>query len=101
MYANPEHKIASPDRVFVLEPIDGKIPKAVGSIDSSLFQEDGNKLHAVMDTETCLWSFRYERGAVPQSFLGQRFTSFKNARKFAEDYFARRNIKVSEVKHKY
>ena len=97
-----ETKQASPDRILVLEPMDGKVSKTIsGTLDPTLFQDGGNRLHAIMDTETCLWSFKYERGAVPSSFQGQRFTSFKTARKFAEDYFNRRNIKISEVKHNF
>lgn len=91
-----ETKMASPNRVLVLAPIEGLSPKSsTGLVDSRLFT-GGNKLHAVMDTQTCLWSLKYEEGLVPQA-LRQQFTSFKVLYKFAEDYFKKRNIEIKEV----
>lgn len=95
-----ESKPLSPDRTLKLEIIDGK--KAVSStgvVDPSLFKdgEDANTLNAVMDPETCLWSFKYKRGAIPPGLRGN-FTGFSAAKKYADSYFFHRNIKVTEVK---
>lgn len=101
MAVSPESKMRSPDRILKLEPIDGKKPlSSTGLVDPRLFKdgEDGNRLHAVMDTSTCLWSFKYEKGAVPPTLKDQKFTGFKKLRDFAEDYFGKRNIRITEVK---
>jgi len=100
MAISPESKLKSADRVLILEPIDGKKPlSSTGLVDPRLFKdgEEGNRLHAVMDGETCLWSLKYDKGSIPPGLNG-RFTSFKNIKKFAEDYFLTRNIKITEVK---
>lgn len=97
---SPESKMRSPDRILVLEPIDGlKAKSSTGLIDPRLFKEgeDANKLHLVMDMETCLWSFKYEKGMIPPALNG-KFTGAKAAKKHAEDYFAKRNIRIKEVK---
>lgn len=92
-----ESKMRSPDRVLVLSVIDGKAAKSsTGAIDNRLFT-GGNKLHAIMDSQTTLWSFKYDDGLLPQS-LKNRFTSFKHLLKHAEDYFKTRNVEIKEVK---
>lgn len=89
-------KMRSPDRVLELEVIPGKGAKTnTGMVDVSLFTGD-NKLHARMDNETTLWGLQYEKGLVPEP-LKQKFTSFKVLKKFAEDYFIKRNIIIKEV----
>lgn len=96
-----ESKMRAPDRVLMLELIDGKKPmSSTGLVDPRLFKdgEEANRLHAVMDQETCLWSFKYEKGAVPPALKDMKFTGFKKAKQFAEDYFLKRNIKITEVK---
>ncbi len=97
---SPVNKMNTTDRVLKLELIEGKKPlSAIGMTDPRLFKEgeDSNKLHAVMDPETCLWTFRYEKGAVPSALKGS-YTGFKALKKFAEGYFLQRNIKIVEVK---
>lgn len=92
--------MASPDRVFVIEQIDKKKPlNTIGLVDPRLFKdgEEGNKLHAVMDEHSCLWTMKYEKGGIPDGLKGQ-FTGFKALKKFAEEYFAKRNIKITEVR---
>lgn len=90
-------KMRSPDRILVLEPIDGK-QHPTGLVDKSLFKaEGGNKLHAVMDPESCLWSFKYEMGAVPPALKGN-WTGFKALKKYADNYYNGRNIRITEVK---
>jgi len=87
----------SPDRVLVLEPIEGMSPKKnTGLVDTSLFT-GSNQLHAVMDTSTTLWRFQYEKGVLPEQ-LKHKFTSFKTLMKHADEYFKKRNIQIKEVK---
>lgn len=88
----------SPNRILILEPIDGKPLDSKGIIDPRLFKsgEDGNKLHAVMDSETCLWTFKYEKGIVPPALKGS-FTGFRALMKHAVEYFKQRNITVKEA----
>lgn len=94
--ANTETKMASTDRVLVLEPIDNKDPKnAKGNIDPKIFTGE-NKLHAIMDEETCHWYLKYDNGGLPEN-LKQKFTSFKGLLKHVEGYFTTRNIKVKEI----
>lgn len=86
------------DRVLKLSVIDGMKPlTATGDVDPSLFKEDGNKLHAVMDSESCLWTFKYEKGAVPPALKGS-FTGFRALKKHADNYYLKRNVQVTELK---
>lgn len=92
-----DSNIRSNDRILELAVIDGKSPlSSTGMVDTRLFT-GGNRLHAVMDPENCLWRFKYDDGVLPGPLKGI-FTSFKTLRKFAEDYFSKRNIKITEVK---
>src|SRR5258708_38568115 len=92
-----ESKMKSPKRTILLEPIEGLATKnTIGMTDSSLFT-GSNKLFAVMDPQTTLWSFQYERGVLPQP-LKDKYTKFSVLLKHAEDYFGRRNIRIKEVK---
>lgn len=84
------------DRVLVLEVIDGEKPKSsTGLTDSRLFT-GANKLHAIMDIQSTLWSLKYEMGGVPEEFK-QRFTSFSKLKSFVDDYYATRNVRIKEV----
>jgi hypothetical protein len=86
------------DRVFNLKLIDGKTAVgSTGQLDPTLFKDGGNKLHGLMDGETCLWYFKYEKGALPPALRDQTFTSFSKLQKYAEDYFRTRNVEISEV----
>jgi len=87
------------DRVFKLRPMEGKIAtnSATGIIDPSLFKEDGNRLHGLMDGETCLWYYKYEKGALPPALRDQTFTSFSKLNSYATDYFRTRNVEITEV----
>lgn len=96
MAISPESKLRSPDRVLVLSVIDGKKPlNTLGTQDVRLFSGE-NKLHAVMDQQTNLWSFKYDMGTLPQP-LQCRFTSFKALKQHADGYFNKRNIEIKEV----
>lgn len=91
------NNVRSHDRILELAVIDGKAAlSSTGMVDTRLFT-GGNKLHAIMDLETCLWRFKYDDGILPQPLKGV-FTSFKALRKFAEEYFLKRNIRITEVK---
>lgn len=84
------------DRILVLEIEDNKKAlSSVGLTDSRLFKGE-NKLHAVMDPNNCLWSFKYEVGGLPP-VLKQKFTSFGMLLDHAKDYYKSRNILIKEV----
>ncbi len=94
---SPESKPSVSDRILVLEVMDGKKPmSSLGVVDPSLFKEGGNRLHAVMDPATCLWSFKYDKGSVPPALKGS-FTGFRALKKYADNYFHSRNVSVKEV----
>lgn len=96
---SPESKMRTPDRILKLELIEGKKPiNSIGITDPNLFKdgEDKNRLHAIMDLQTSLWSLHYEKGNVPPVLKGQ-YTGFKQAREHAERYFNNRNIRIVEV----
>lgn len=94
---SPESRPTVADRILKLEIVDGKKPMtSIGTVDPSLFKEDGNKLHMKMDPETCLWSFHYEKGKVPPA-LGGTYTGARAAKKHADAYFATRNVQIKEV----
>lgn len=82
------------DRILVLEKVDPK-SKDNGLIDPEVF-EGKNNLHAVMDESTCLWTFKYERGTIPEP-LRMKFTSFKHLKEHADIYFGKKNIKITKV----
>lgn len=90
----------SSDRILMLEEMEGKDARkgtTSSILDPTLFKEGGNRLHCVMNPETCMWTFKYEKGMIPPVFKGS-WTGFRSAKKFAEEYFFHRNIRVSEVK---
>ena len=95
---NTETNIRSSDRILSLEVIDGKLAKnSIGLVDSRLFTGD-QQLHLKMDPQTTLWYFQYtNNGLLPEPLKGQ-FTGFKPALKFAESYFNKRNIKITQIK---
>jgi hypothetical protein len=84
------------ERVLVLKPIDGKKPlSSTGMTDPGLFTGK-NSLSAVMDTQTCLWTFKYAQGTKPPVF-NRQFTTFGRLLDFARYYYSKRNIKIEEV----
>lgn len=89
-------KMQSWDRILVLSLKEGKTAKDVsGNIDPDIFK-GGNNLHVIKDPETCFWFFKYDRGGLPEP-LKCKFTSFKTAVKFAEEYYNKRNLIIKEV----
>lgn len=98
MALTSESNLASPDRVLVLEPIDGKKPlSSTGLVDPRLFT-GGNKLHAIMDKQTSLWTLKYDDGLVPPALRSQ-YTGFRILKEHCEQYFAKRNMRIKEVIH--
>lgn len=90
-------KNRSPDRILVLKPKEGEKPlDATGMIDQRIFTGKNN-LHAVMETETCLWYLKLDMGILPP-LLKQKFTSFAKLRQAVEQYYGSRNIVIAEVK---
>lgn len=86
----------SEDRILVLKPIEGMGPRdSIGNIDHRLFKGE-NKLHAIQDPRTCMWSLKYEDGRL-QEALKQKFTNFKTLLDFTREYFKKRNIEITEV----
>jgi hypothetical protein len=49
-----------------------------------------------MDPATTFWYFQYEDGLLPLP-MKERFTSFKAAKKHAENYYKTRNTEIKEV----
>lgn len=98
MSFSPMSNLRASDRVLMLEPMEGKPTlSSTGMVDNRLFTGEQN-LYLKMDPETCLWSFQYtNNGLLPPGLTG-KFTSFKAGFKHAEGYFARRNIKITQVK---
>lgn len=97
---SPESKMRTPDRIFKLEIIDGTKPlNSIGMVDPRLFKDgaEANRLHAIMDLETSLWSLKYDKGTIPGALEGQ-FTGFKQAYDHARIYFEKRNVKITQVK---
>lgn len=92
-----ESRMRSPDRVLVLKVKEGKKPiSSTGTADPRIFSGE-NKLHAIMDPQSCLWRFKYDMGIVPEP-LKCVFTSFSALKKHADTYYSRRNIDIVEVK---
>lgn len=90
-----QDKMTSSDRVFTIEQIEGEGAKnTLGIVDNRLFK-GGNKLHAIKDSQTNLWGFKYENGAVPGALV-QKFTSFPKLLKHAEAYFLARGLSIKE-----
>jgi hypothetical protein len=92
-----EGNLRATDRILQLEVIDGKAAKnSIGLLDPRLF--DGRqKLHLKMDISSNLWSFQYEtNGLLPEPLKG-RFTSFNKGLEHAQQYFLKRNVRVTEI----
>ena len=93
---SPETRMALTDRVICLEPVEGKtVLSSTGIVDKRLFNGE-NRLHAVKDPQFNFWYMKYDSGRLPEP-LQQKFTSFTALLKFAEDYMARRNVRIKEV----
>jgi hypothetical protein len=88
--------VAKTDRVFKIVPIDSTKPlSSTGLVDPRLFTGE-NKLHAIKDPQTCLWSMKYEQGILPPPLKGL-FTGFGALKKHCVDYFEKRNMRIEEI----
>lgn len=98
MYGLPEtSNLRSNDRVLELAPMEGKsVLNSQGQPDKRLFTGE-QKLHVKMDPATTLWYFQWETNGILPGGLKGNFTGFKSAIKHAENYFAHRNIKITQV----
>jgi hypothetical protein len=84
------------DRLFDLKPMPGKEAlSSTGIVDTRLFNGK-NRLHAIHDEQTALWSLKQEAGSVPPS-LQQRWTSYSALLKHIKSYYATRHVDVFEV----
>lgn len=93
----PSTKHRSTDRVLVLKTTPGKFSTSdAGLIDNRLFTGE-NKVRAIMDPTSCLWSLKYDKGFPPASLRQRKYTSFSELFKHVEKSFKRRNIDIVEV----
>ena len=89
-------KNRSYDRVITLEKIPGlNTIGSTGLIDNTLFSGD-NRLRAIIDKRTMLWSLRQDHGLLPPP-LKQQWTSFTGLMKYITDYYKKRNVNVTGV----
>lgn len=89
--------VRSLDRVLVLEEIPGmKAKSSTGLVDNRLWK-GGNRVRAVLDGQSNLWSFKYDDGRPPEALSHQKFTKFSMALDYAKKYFAGRGLKVVRV----
>src|SRR4051812_42164246 len=91
----PQTNIRKTDIVLSLKPREGGATNNSGMIDNRLFKGT-NKLHAIMDSQTSLWRFKYDQGIVPV-VMQQQFTSFYKLLDFAKNYFSNRNVDIVEI----
>lgn len=88
--------LAKTDRVFSLKQRPGeKTTDSLGNIDPRLFKGE-NKLHAVMDQESCHWFMKYDKGGLPEPLKG-RYTSIVKLKEAADYYFNSRGVEVTEI----
>lgn len=93
-------KMHSDRRALVIRPKDGQKPKNnFGMVDARLFSGQNN-LHAVRDQLSTLWMLKYDFGILPNP-LKQKFTSFNKLLTFANKYFDKRGLEITEVIDKH
>lgn len=80
------------DRVFSFRPKDSK--KLKNDMMDPRLIDGKNKLHAVQDAATCLWSLKYEHGQLPEALRDSRFTRFDTLQKAVEVYYGSRGYEV-------
>lgn len=90
-----KEKNRSNDRVFVLEPIEGKFTLTqAGHIDTSIFKGKNN-IHALIN-EFGNWYLKMDHGMLP-SGLKQQWTSFTKLEHFVKEYYLKRNVRVKDI----
>lgn len=93
-------KMKSDDRVLVLQVIPGQKAKTTGGMtDTRLFTGE-NKLHAKMDTNTCIWRMQYEVGGLPEP-LKEQFTSFDRLLNHARKYYNTRGLDIVDIQYNH
>lgn len=98
MQALIDTNIRSTDRVLELAPIEGKTAlTTAGLADKRLFTGE-QKLHLKMDPQSNLWYFQWEQNGIIPGGLQGKFTGFKAGIKHAEEYFKKRNVRITQVK---
>jgi|SRR5882724_10138105 len=98
MHVDTDTNIRSTDRILELSPIEGQTAlSAAGLVDSRLFTGE-QKLHIKMDPQSCLWYMQWEQNGILPGGLKGKFTGFKTAIKHAEDYFKKRNVRITQVR---
>lgn len=96
MIKNMTDRNTKTDIHLILKTADGKKPLSSGGLADPRLLTGENKLHAIMDTQTCLWHMRQDHGLLPQP-LRQQFTGFTKLLNFVKDYYSRRNIVVDKI----
>lgn len=90
--------VRSTDRVLELSPLEGMTAlTTAGAPDSRIFTGE-QKLHLKMDPQTCLWYFQWEQNGILPGGLKGKFTGFRSGIKHAEEYFKKRNIRITQVR---
>jgi|SRR5882762_2494806 len=98
MQPDTSGKMRELDRVFSLAVLDDKAAKnSIGNVDKRLFTGE-QQFHCTMDPQSNLWTFRYSANALLPEALQGTFTSFSKAYNHAEQYFLKRNVRITEVK---
>lgn len=98
MSLQPIVNIRSTDRVLELAPMEGETALSYsGAPDKRLFTGE-QKLHLKMDPQSCLWYFQWEQNGIIPGGLKGRFTGFRAGLKHAEDYFKKRNVRITQIR---
>lgn len=90
--------IRSTDRVLELSPFEGETALSTTGVPDKRIFTGEQKLHLKMDPQSCLWYFQWEQNGIIPGGLKGRFTGFKAGIKHAEEYFKRRNVRITQVK---
>jgi len=88
----------TPNVELMLRPIEGSPKNSMGLTDRRLFTGE-NKIHLAMDPQTCLWTVKYDSGAVPEKLKG-KYTKYKMLLDLTKEYFKKRNVDIVEIRDK-
>jgi len=89
-------RLKSNDRIILLKKMEGKNTlDSKGMVDNRLFSGD-NKLHAILDSETGLWSLKFEKGLMPGA-LDAKFTKFSKVVEKVKEYYDKRNVEIDKI----
>lgn len=94
---NVADKLRKTDITLVIRPLPGLAAKNVtGMVDRKLFTGE-NHLHAIMDTQTCLWRLAYDNGTLPNGLKDKMFTGFHPLYNHVNEYLKTRNAHIESV----